>query len=144
MRNLKPRSISVETEATVQSCNDESPSSSSQNYAIKKLREDIPDSMQACGRIDLAVEAQFLKTLSHPNIVSLRGVGEEPGNKDFFLILERIERTLATELHKWRVQKYRMKSWRLLDRSEHSLFVDDRIAVARQLTGALKYLHDKK
>jgi serine/threonine protein kinase len=121
-----------------------------QNFVLKTLRKDLPNNMMACGRFDLAIEAQFLQTLSHPNIVSLHGVGEEPGNHSFFIIIERIDRTLGNELDNWVMRKQRMKGKLLRGKMSKRTykdtsqrFVNHRLAVAYQLTSALKYLHNK-
>eukprot|EP00557_Chaetoceros_sp_GSL56_P006791 CAMPEP_0176494728 /NCGR_PEP_ID=MMETSP0200_2-20121128/10267_1 /TAXON_ID=947934 /ORGANISM="Chaetoceros sp., Strain GSL56" /LENGTH=249 /DNA_ID=CAMNT_0017892537 /DNA_START=23 /DNA_END=772 /DNA_ORIENTATION=- len=124
----------------------------SQAYVIKTVRKDLPEELEVCGIMDLAVEAQFLQTLSHPNIVALHGVGDEPGNKDFFIMIDRIDRTLGYELDNWFLSKQRMKD-RVAHggrqkREEYKIksqrFMERRVAVAYQLTSALKYLHSKK
>ncbi len=118
---------------------------SQQSYVLKKMRKDIRDKeAKACARVDLAVEAQFLQTLSHPNIVSLHGLGEEPGNEDFFIIIERIDRTLAREMYTWRSYLSNLKHKSKKEaKADLKFFMEDRIAYARQLTCALKYLHSK-
>lgn len=126
----------------------------SQAYVIKTIRKDLPHDLEMCGIMDLAVEAQFLQTLSHPNIVSLHGVGDEPGSKKFFIMIERIDRTLGHEMDSWFLCKQRMKD-RVINggggrqkKEEYKLksqrFMERRVAVAYQLTSALKYLHSKK
>jgi serine/threonine protein kinase len=116
------------------------------SLALKQARTDIPGKeAKACARIDLAVEAQFLQTLSHPNIVSLHGLGEEPGNKDFFIIIERIDRTLGREIYYWRSHLSSIQTLPKREgKNELKLFMEDRIGYALQLTCALKYLHSKK
>jgi serine/threonine protein kinase len=116
------------------------------SLALKQARTDIPGKeAKACARIDLAVEAQFLQTLSHPNIVSLHGLGEEPGNKDFFIIIERIDRTLGREIYYWRSHLSSIQALPKREgKKELKLFMEDRIGLALQLTCALKYLHSKK
>lgn len=152
VRNLRSRSKSIETEGTTKS--DDSKrghrrsNSNSSEYAMKQTRRDFSDKRtEACARIDLAVEAQFLQTLSHPNIVSLHGVGEEPGNTGFFIIIDRIDRTLGHEIHEWRSRMSCLKNMdapRKESRNAFKMFMEDRIAIARQITCALKYLHSKK
>jgi len=157
VRNIKGSSESIETAGTIPTYishpkpghrrnSSLSSDCSQQSYALKQLRKDIPDKeTKACARIDLAVEAQFLQTLSHPNIVSLHGLGEEPGNEDFFIIIERIDRTLGQEMHTWRSKMSCLKNTvpKKEAKSELKMFMEDRIAYARQLTCALKYLHSK-
>jgi serine/threonine protein kinase len=148
IRSCKKLAVSASTRYSGNFAPDKRPN---QNFVLKTLRKDLPHNMMACGRFDLAIEAQFLQTLSHPNIVSLHGVGEEPGNYSFFIIIERIDRTLGNELDNWVIRKQRMKGkvrkGKMTKRtykatSQH--FVNHRLEVAYQLTSALKYLHSKK
>lgn len=181
IKNIKTRSESIESDVTAQTCDTQGSASTctdaaicncdklamsassryngnftadkrlNQHFVLKTLRKDLPNNMMACGRFDLATEAQFLQTLSHPNIVSLHGVGEEPGHPSFFIIIERIDRTLGNELDNWVMRKQRMRGKLLsgkMSRREYKNtsqhFVNHRLAVAYQLTSALKYLHSKK
>lgn len=119
-------------------------------FVIKTVRKDLPLKDEACGRVDLAIEAQFLKTLEHPNIVSLHGVGENPGDRSFFIVLERIDRTLEVELDTWLICQQRMKSSMMNDLMPKKMykenvqdFLNHRIAVALQLASATAYLHKK-
>lgn len=118
-------------------------------YAVKRLRDDLSKALHEAGARDLAIEAQFLTSLSHPNIVSLQAHGDDPGSKGFFIIIERVERTLAEEIRSW---KYR----RLLNETRCSaenggtkkklknLLLNDRILpFALDITSALSYLHGK-
>jgi hypothetical protein len=41
-------------------------------FAVKLLRDDLIDEEHSKGVIDLAVEARFLRRLSHPNIIAMR------------------------------------------------------------------------
>jgi len=119
-------------------------------YAVKKLREGLSGSIHRSGVIDLAVEAQFLTTLSHPNIVSLKGMGTDPGSKDFFIIIDRLERTLSQEIKAWKTQRRRVKEQGLhCGASKKDLQIilqshlDDHISYAHHMASALKYLHKK-
>jgi serine/threonine protein kinase len=57
-------------------------------YAVKYLMlEDFTEDQQARARVDLAIEVNYLKALSHPHIVKIRGVlkTENPFHPIFFL-----------------------------------------------------------
>ena len=41
-------------------------------FAVKMLRDDLIDEEHSKGVIDLAVEARFLRRLTHPNIIAMR------------------------------------------------------------------------
>ena len=96
--------------------------------------------------IDLAVEAQFLTSLSHQHIVSLEGVGDEPGSKNFFIIIQRLDRTLTEQIQMWKVDTNRIT--RTMDRSKVKLTLASRMSMrigyAKDLSCALAYLHEKK
>jgi serine/threonine protein kinase len=74
-----------------------------QRYVLKTLRPDLPDDEHNKGVLDLAVESQFLSTLSHPNILTLRGhANSDPLESRYFVILDRLVSTLDHKLKVWR------------------------------------------
>eukprot|EP01082_Thalassiosira_pseudonana_P001842 g650.t1 g650 contig10:463294-464394(-) len=78
------------------------PSTSSQ-YVLKTLRPDLPEDEHNKGIIDLAVEAQFLASLSHPHILSLRASSNsDPLESRYFVVLDRLVSTLDHKLKVWR------------------------------------------
>ena len=44
----------------------------SRRYAIKQLKKNLTGTQRIDGSIDIAIEAKFLSTLSHPNIIKIR------------------------------------------------------------------------
>jgi serine/threonine protein kinase len=76
-----------------------------QRYALKQLRGSLSNSSHLVGAIDLAKEARFLLALSHhPNIVSLHSTGEDPGSRDYFIVIEELEITFDILIHKeWKM-----------------------------------------
>jgi len=127
-------------------------------YAIKFLK---PETMShpihyQRGAVDIAREGAILSSLSHPNIIKLRGLSSpgltgfeviKPGN--YFLILDRLYDTLEQRLEKWAVSSglaftqnikslfgsspAKMKKKRML--------LVNRLLVAYDLAQALRYLH---
>ncbi|KAL7539019.1 hypothetical protein ACHAXR_008973 [Thalassiosira sp. AJA248-18] len=84
-------------------------------YAVKHLR---PQLLEKYGKLeyaqsasDLALEAEFLANLSHPNIIKLRGIsfagaqGFENGPKGYFLIIDRLNETLDQRIKRWKKDK---------------------------------------
>lgn len=119
-------------------------------YAVKQLRHDLSTSKRKSGSIDLVVEAQLLSSLCHRNIVSLEGIGENPGSKGFFIIIERLERTLTKEMKAWKnkvdlIKKGCIQSFDKSTTTKDMLQkqLDNRMEYANDLSSALKYLHDK-
>ena len=131
---------------------------STPRYALKRLRPEVmaEDDAYAMGAADLVVEARFLASLEHPNVVKIRGMAH--GDCDafasgveghYFLVLDRLSETLTQRIGRWRKET---KLWRkgrlkgnLFDRrgrkwNDH---LARRVEVAFELANALKYLHGK-
>ena len=81
-------------------------SSLAQNeYVMKTLRTDLPEEEYVKGIVDLAIEAEFLTVLSHPNIISMRALANsDPHETKFFVILDRLVMTLDRKFNQWRQQ----------------------------------------
>lgn len=119
-------------------------------YVLKTLRPDLPEDEHNKGIIDLAVEAQFLTSLSHPHILSLRASSNsDPLEAKYFVILDRLVSTLDHKLKIWRRDVgINMGYWlggcigyccarvHVL----HRIWME-RFKVARDVASALEYLH---
>jgi serine/threonine protein kinase len=122
----------------------------SQRYVLKTLRPDLPEDEHNKGIIDLAVESQFLCSLSHPRILSIRGhANSDPLESRYFVILDRLVSTLDHRLKLWRRDVgTNMGFWfgpclgYCCSRS-HVLrrIWTERFEVARDIASALDYLH---
>lgn len=116
-------------------------------YAIKRLRGDLSKENFQIGAIHLAIETEFLAKLCHPNIVTLFGVGEKnPGDTNYFLILEHLGSTLYEEIRNWKEEIKYVKlsgSSRKEVNSDLKNILTNRIDVARQISAGLMYLHEK-
>ena len=72
-------------------------------YVIKTLRPDLPEEEYTKGIVDLAIEAEFLTVLSHPNIISMKAMANsDPHESKFFVILDRLVVTLDRKFNQWR------------------------------------------
>lgn len=117
-------------------------------YAIKTISESLlsdPERFVA-GVIDLAVETKFLAVIKHPNIIKMRAVStNSPYSIGYFIVLDRLYDTLTDRLKAWREQKTNMSGFSrvrdLKGAKKKELWVE-RLMVAYELVGALKYLHD--
>ena len=128
-------------------------------YVIKCLRKDVIDNQKLYKEAtrDLITEAQILSSISHTNIITIRGHGSlnetEFGTKapeGYFLILDRIQETLDQRIQKWRLQEKERTSKRFslpkkflssIQRLNCSIPID-RLKVSVDISSALKYLHE--
>mmetsp|Transcript_44579 Transcript_44579/g.108059 ORF Transcript_44579/g.108059 Transcript_44579/m.108059 type:complete len:435 (+) Transcript_44579:316-1620(+) len=126
---------------------------SSQNcrYAMKFLSVDtIADPSRFCtGAADLVVEAKFLASLEHPNIIKLRGMAaagtsgfagmEERG---YFLLLDRLQCTLEDKIDLWRDYDKSLSIDRVGKKRRY--FLAERLHVAFDVCASLDYLHNNQ
>jgi len=119
-------------------------------YAVKHLRPDLItryDTLEyAQAASDLVMEAEFLSSLQHPNIIKLRGVsfdgpeGFQHGPKGFFLIIDRLDDTLDRRLRKWeRARKGILSNIKTKDPD----ITNKQWDVCLRIAAALDYLHEK-
>ena len=117
----------------------------SPRYAVKLLRNDLDSDTKREAALDLAIEAKFLATLSHPNIIKQRGTSGVPGHSQFFIILDKLTMTLTEKRIEWREQKTKAKSGPLGFRKDKALLKTlwvERLTAAYDVARALKYLHE--
>mmetsp|Transcript_26160 Transcript_26160/g.29311 ORF Transcript_26160/g.29311 Transcript_26160/m.29311 type:complete len:442 (+) Transcript_26160:151-1476(+) len=129
---------------------------SSQNcrYAMKFLSIDTicDPGRYITGAADLVVEAKFLASLEHPNIIKLRGMAaagtsgfakmEERG---YFLLLDRLQCTLEDKIEVWKDYDDELsgKTKASLGSSSKD-FLAERLHVAFDVCAALDYLHNNQ
>mmetsp|Transcript_24203 Transcript_24203/g.37953 ORF Transcript_24203/g.37953 Transcript_24203/m.37953 type:complete len:496 (-) Transcript_24203:135-1622(-) len=123
-------------------------------YAVKHLRPDLItryDTLEyAQAASDLVMEAEFLSSLQHPNIIKLRGIsfdgpeGFQHGPKGFFLIIDRLDDTLDRRLRKWeRARKGILSNIKLKDPDGENRITEKQWDVCLRIAAALDYLHEK-
>jgi hypothetical protein len=116
-------------------------------YAIKRLHNDLTELEKARGMIDLAVEAKYLSTVWHPNIIKMRGMAK--GNmvdNSFFIILDRLDITLDRRMNQWYTTNKKSQGFCGIGKKKivlHRLLVE-RMTVAYDLAAAFFYLHENR
>jgi serine/threonine protein kinase len=104
------------------------------------------------GAKDLVMEAHFLSALDHKNIIRLRGWSAAgiggfavTGRPDgFFLILDRLELTLAKRISYWREEAKAKKSLIKGRNSAKNQLFQDRLQASVDVASAVLYLHERR
>ena len=136
-------------------------------FCIKILSSETLKCKFRVGAMDLAVEAAFLASLDHPNIIRLRGLSSR-GPRGFasgipsgyFLVVDRLHSTLDDRIRDWKVQAIEeglapfgsttigsrlrnklSRGKRCFEKSRAALI--DRLRIAPDIASALSYLHSK-
>lgn len=141
-------SFNVDSELT-----DESDENEGRKYVVKHLNPKLAISPKklVVGAKDLVMEAHFLSALNHTNIITLQawsaeGIGgfAKAGRADgFFLILDRLELTLAKRISHWREEAKQQKGI-LKGRSSKQQSMQIRIKAALDVANAVNYLHERR
>lgn len=112
-------------------------------YAIKRLKTNMEQSLDAA--IDLACEAMFLQSISHTNIIHLRGTVGIPGTPDFAILLDRLVMTLEDQILEWQAMQKQCqgKMIGLVGRNKEILDAlrTERLLVSFDIARALEHLH---
>jgi serine/threonine protein kinase len=135
------------------------PECSMPRYAVKHLRVSITKDNDRYGKaaVDLALEAQLLKKLDHPNIVKIRAICREGAeafkegkHTSFFFVMDLLPDTLDGRIWEWRksLKKYRSRCnfvWgkeKYLEKIRNLLII--RLGAARDIGAALEHMHSKR
>lgn len=124
-------------------------STTEKQYVIKKIRADLPEEECVKGIVDLAIEASFLSTLCHSNIISLRALSNsDPHEAKFFVILDRLITTLERTFNRWRKEVgensgYWFGPFGYCCAKEPCLYQTwyERLKASRDIANAIYYLH---
>jgi serine/threonine protein kinase len=129
---------------------------SKQKYVLKNLNPKLAFNPKklVVGAKDLVMEAHFLSSVQHPNIIQLRGWSaagiagfSETGRADgFFLVFDRLDETLSRRIGSWRERSKESKKGSLM-KSRATLRMQlftERVQVAIDIATAVEYLHSKR
>jgi serine/threonine protein kinase len=147
------RTISSNTKDDHNYNTDKTKQQQQQHYVVKLLRTDLPEDEHAKGIVDLAMEAEFLQRLRHPNIITMAAhANSDPHETRFFVLLEKLVLTLERKLNFWRMEVsdntgyywspclgYCCAKTHVL----HRLWME-RLMVSRDISQAIRYLHSQK
>lgn len=112
-------------------------------YAIKRLIPSEYNKHVALGVIDLAMEAKYLIALQHPHIINIRAIADiDEHSEDFFIVIDRLERTLEEQILNWGRIKIGVQSFRARRNYQRKIFCE-KLMVGHDICSALDYLHSK-
>jgi serine/threonine protein kinase len=118
-------------------------------FAVKYLKNDLIKNRHKFNHAatSLVLEARFLAHMDHPNIIKLRGwpsrgttsYGDE--GIGYFLILDKIEETLAERIDRWETEQIYFQIEDEKARDDELEHYSEKISYALQISSALEYLH---
>ncbi len=139
-------------------------------YVVKVVRNDIhSERKKRVAAADMAAEAKLLSALSHPNIISIRGIMgyiERPGN--YGIIMDKLRSTLQDQIQEWakvtsedKIPTAAPEKHPLLEHTPHWLLIKhekdkkkrlfrqaeffvERIEAVLDVAQAMTYLHEKR
>lgn len=97
--------------------------------------------------VDMAIEAKFLSSVRHPNIIKMRGISKDftSAGADSFIILDRLYQTLTDKIVSWKDKKENSFGFLFDFRGKkQKAFLAERLTVGFDIANALEYLHDRK
>mmetsp|Transcript_90133 Transcript_90133/g.135109 ORF Transcript_90133/g.135109 Transcript_90133/m.135109 type:complete len:408 (+) Transcript_90133:171-1394(+) len=132
----------------------EEPENEKKKYVVKHLNPKLAFNPKklVVGAKDLVMEAHFLSALDHKHIIRLRGWSAAgiagfaaTGRADgFFLILDRLELTLAKRISYWREEAKAKKSLIKGRNSTKNQLFQERLQAAVDVASAVLHLHERR
>ena len=109
------------------------------------MRPDLTDTKKGTSAVDLAVEAKFLASIDHTNIIKLRATVSKPGHESFMIVLDRLYSVLDKTIVTWRDQQKAargMLGLRVVRKVDYYRGKTERLVALYDIARALKHLHN--
>lgn len=121
----------------------------SARYAIKKLKQEFKEEKYRYrGMLDLAIEAEYLSHLTHPNIIKMRGslvCDSRVKEPIFFIVIDRLSETLQEKIDITWPKEYKgmLGPFGGLGKDKRKIraFFLERMIVVHDLSAVFRYLH---
>ena len=116
-------------------------------FAIKRVRPDLTDERKGNSAVDLAIEAKFLASLDHSNIIKLRATVSKPGHDSFMIVLDRLYSILHQTIKRWKTQVKALKGpfgIMVINKVDYYKSKTERLLALYDIARALKHLHSLK
>jgi hypothetical protein len=116
-------------------------------YAVKRLRNGLEKRKMLSAAVDLAAERDFLASISHPNIIRLRGTVGTPGHSGFMLLMDRLHVSMNEKLREWKQDIRATKScfgMRVRHKEMYDTILCAQVVAAYDIARALNFLHGRK
>jgi Protein kinase domain len=116
-------------------------------FAVKRVRVDLVDERKGSSAIDLAVEAKFLASIDHSNIIKLRGTVSQPGYDSFMIVLDRLYTILNMKIQQWQQEARATRGpfgLRVFKKLDDYKAKTERLVCLYDIARALKHLHSLK
>lgn len=120
-------------------------------YAIKELSSSTKTDKTLCmkGIADIVVEARLLAVIQHQHIIKIRGFGScGYFNKDFFILMDRLDQTLDRKINQWRDETRKSSGMlgKLSKKKKEKVdeIKDEKVDACRGVASAIRFLHSKK
>jgi serine/threonine protein kinase len=116
-------------------------------FAIKRVRPDLTDERKGNSAVDLAVEAQFLSSINHSNIIKLRATVSKPGHDSFMIVLDRLYSILNQTIERWKTEVKALKGpfgIMVVNKVNYYRSKTERLLALYDIARALKHLHSLK
>ena len=119
-------------------------------YALKRVSPHLKKNKLGFleGSVDLVMEAKFLASCDHPNIIQMPGMGYSgPCTEDFFIVLEKLTELLPERIRYWSYQLRLAEGvngfFGKQSKIQEEVLVN-RLEVALEIANGMAYLHSKK
>lgn len=119
-------------------------------YVVKQVNSELQHTDKVAylkAIVDIELEAKYMFSLNHPNILRIRGLSNPTPNGETFLILDRLKETLAKRLGEWLRRDRQCKGITGAvagSKAKKEELLVERLVAARDIADALDYLHSRR